>query len=242
MFQVVPEPEFSAWYAALAEPIAEEVATAIDLVASAGAVLAPERLSRLLLWYDGTGSGADLEELGGLTLAPHAQLPAELVRSYLMWQQEVVLCLESTLFQERLAQLEPALGRQALLQVERLKRRLQAARFSGSLGAWRGAGQRAAEPRSDAGGVRAAFLDLLELVGLEPRLALGSGSGLRELAIPNVKPQLRVLFGLDFPAKRLLAILGETLDRSYYGDSVRHAEARWRAYSEQVAQRLAEAP
>ena len=41
MFQVIPEPEFSAWYEALPEPIAEEVTTAIDLVASAGAVLDP---------------------------------------------------------------------------------------------------------------------------------------------------------------------------------------------------------
>ena len=37
MFQVVPEPEFSAWFEALPEPLAEEVATAIDLAATASA-------------------------------------------------------------------------------------------------------------------------------------------------------------------------------------------------------------
>jgi hypothetical protein len=47
-----------------------------------------------------------------------------------------------------------------------------------------------------------------------------------------VQPRLRVLFGLDFPAKRLLAIWGESLDRRYYGDSVKHAEQRWQQYCE----------
>jgi hypothetical protein len=58
---------------------------------------------------------------------------------------------------------------------------------------------------------------------------------LRELCIDNVRPQLRVLFGLDFPARRLIAILGEPLDRRYYGDSVRKAEQRWRQYCENLA-------
>ena len=69
MFQVIPEPEFSAWYEALPEPIAEEVTTAIDLAASAEGLLAPERLSRLLLWFDGTGSGGGVSSgLGTIRL------------------------------------------------------------------------------------------------------------------------------------------------------------------------------
>jgi len=224
MFQVVPEPEFSAWYRALPEPIAEEVTAAIDLVASAGAVLEPERLSRLLLWYDGTGGGASLLGLG-LPFTPQLQASASLMGSYLMWHQEVLSCLESQLFQERLGRLDPEPARRALLLVERLKRQLHAARLSGN-----------------ARGVRELFLDLLALVGLEPKLALGSGSGLRELTIPNVTPELRVLFGLDFPAKRLLAILGEPLDRSYYGDSVKRAEGHWQAYCATRAERLGKSP
>jgi hypothetical protein len=223
MFQVVPEPEFSAWYEALPEPIAEEVTTAIDLVASAGAGLEPERLSRLLLWYDGTGDGTSLARLG-LALVPHLQTSAALMGSYLMWHHEVLLCLESPSFQDRLTRLEHETARRALLLVERLKRQLHAARLAGN-----------------ARGVRELFLDLLELVGLEPELALCSGSGLRELTIDNTRPQLRVLFGLDFPAKRLLAILGEPLSRSYYGDSIRRAEQRWQQYCEGVACRLSEA-
>ncbi len=237
MFQVIPEPEFSAWYEALPEPLAEEVATAIDLAASAVGLLAPEKLSRLLLWYDGTGSGVDLPGLEGLVLGDHPALPLGLARGYLVWHQEVVLCLESQAFQERLGQLEPALAAQALALVERVQRKLQAARLSGSLGVWRPAVQ-----NEEPSGVRAAFLDLMSLMGLEPKRVLGSGSGLRELAITNVEPQLRVLFGLDFPARRLIAILGETLERSYYGDSVRRAERRWQEYCDSMAERRERAP
>jgi hypothetical protein len=238
MFQVVPEPEFEAWYESLSEPLAEEVATAIDLVASASGVLAPERLSRLLLWFDGTGtgSGADLGVPGLTGLAKVPELPAARARAYLTWYEEVLLCLESSLFRERLERLEPALAAQALAQVERLRRKLHAARMSGNWSPWANTAGAPAASTTDPSGVRAVFSDLLRLVGLEPQLVLGSGNGLRELCIENVRPQLRVLFGLDFPGRRLIAILGEALDRRYYGDSVRRAERRWQAYCDDLAE------
>jgi hypothetical protein len=232
MFQVVPEPEFEAWYETLPEPLAEEVATAIDMAASFGGALAPERLSRLLLWFDGTGTG-NSDELGvaGLNrglLERLPEVPLARAQHYLVWQQEVLLALESTAFTQRLAQLDPSRAALALKLVERVKRRLHAARLSGNVSPWRTAGGGQAEP--DPAGVRAAFVELLQLLGLEQQTLLGSGSGLRELCIGNVQPPLRVLFGLDFPAKRLLAILGEPLERRYYGDSVKRAEERWQEY------------
>lgn len=238
MFQVVPEPEFSAWFESLPEPLAEEVATAIDLAASASGGLAPEQLSRLLLWFDGTGSGSGASlGLPGLVLESlerSTTLPVARLRSYLAWHEEVLLCLQSTPFLARLERLEAARAQQALAQVEQLKKKLHAARFSGNYAALR----TAQVTERDALGLRAAFDELMGLVGLEAKLLLGSGSGLRELCIDNVSPQLRVLFGLDFPARRLIAIVGETLDRRYYGDTVRLAEQRWQAY---LARRAVEA-
>lgn len=230
MFQVVPQPEFSAWYEALPEPLAEEVATAIDLAASASGGLEPERLSRRLLWFDGTGTGTT-SELGPAgfprqTPGEAGRASLEQLRSYLSWHDEVLLCLQSAPFAARLERLESAPAEQALALVERLKQKLHAARVSGSFAAWRRAGAIERDPL----GLRASFEQLLALVGLDARLVLGAGSGLRELCIDNVRPQLRVLFGLDFPARRLLAILGEPLDRRYYGDSVRLAEQRWQDY------------
>ncbi|HVY26050.1 MAG TPA: hypothetical protein VHB79_05835 [Polyangiaceae bacterium] len=230
MFQVVPEPEFSAWFEDLPEPLAEEVATAIDLAASAGGGLAPERLSRLLLWFDGTGSGgcesSGLDELARRGLEHATALPVERLRSYLVWHEEVLLCLQSAPFLARLERLEAARAEQALAQVEQLKQKLRAVRLAGSHVVLRAA---AVNERATLS-LRTAFEELLQLAGLEAKLLLGSGSGLRELCIDNVRPQLRVLFGLDFPAKRLIAIVGETLDRRYYGDTVRLAEQRWQAY------------
>jgi hypothetical protein len=229
MFQVVPEPEFAAWFESLPEPLAEEVATAVDLAANVGGLLAPERLSRLLLWFDGTGSGSG-SELGVSGLARHGwpEQSTTLARSYLAWHQEIRLCLEAPAFGERLARLEPKLAAQALRQVERLKRQLRATRVSSTFNAWTHGAP--SSPAAEATGLRGAFLELLGLMGLEPHAVLGSGSGLRELCIDNVQPQLRVLFGLDFPAQRLLAISGEALNRRYYGHTVRHAEQRWQQY------------
>lgn len=238
MFQVVPEPEFEEWYENLAEPLAEEVATAIDLAASTGDLVAPERLSRLLLWFDGTGSGSgpDLGVRGLVTLPGWPELPIARAHSYLQWHQEVLLCLESAPFRERLERLDPARAGLALTQVERLKRKLHATRFAGTWSPWSHGARHGSEAQTkDPSGLRGAFLDLLRLMGLEPETVLGSGSGLRELCIDNVRPQLRVLFGLDFPAKRLIAILGEPLARRYYGDSVRRAEQRWREYCAALA-------
>jgi hypothetical protein len=234
MFEVIPEPEFSAWFEALPDPFAEEVAAAIDLTASTA--LLPQRLSRSLLWYDGTGDGTHpLLDLAGQALQLR-EAPAHRLRDYLSWHQEVVLCLESASFQERLAQLEAPSSELALALVELLKRRLHAARLCTTLNPWH------QEPLSRLGGewagVRQAFDDLLQTMGLASQQVLGCGSGLRELTLSNMRPPLRILFGLDFPAKRLLAILGEALDRRYYGDSVRRAERCWRHYLANQARNL----
>jgi hypothetical protein len=58
---------------------------------------------------------------------------------------------------------------------------------------------------------------------------------LRELAISTINPPLRVIVGIDVPRQRILAILGEPLNRAYYGDSVRLCEQRWREFCESSA-------
>jgi hypothetical protein len=223
MVEILVEPEFSAWVEALPDPFAEEVTAALELTASAGPALAPERLSRLLLWYDGTGTGTELVAgAAGQALALRVA-PGREVGIYLGFHHDVVQCLESEALRQRLARLPDAPAAHALLLVERLKRLLQAARFASSHAPRGGSSW---EP------LRATFAELLGLLGLSTREALGSESGLRELAIRNVRPEFRVLIGLDHGGRRLLAILGETLDRAYYGDSVRRAEKRWRGYLE----------
>jgi hypothetical protein len=221
MFQVVPEPEFEAWYESLPVPLAEEVAAALDLVAAGSELPAPDDVSPLLLWFDGSGPDR------GLALAPG--LPIARAHTFLTWHREVLACLESTAFRERLLGLDGLRLAAALERVERLKRRIHAARLSSSFSPWREPGEPPGPFARDPSGVRAAFLDLLELVGLDARVAL-TQSGLRELSLARTTPRLRVLFGLDLPRRRLIAIWGERLNRRYYGDSVRFAERRWQEY------------
>ena len=83
--------------------------------------------------------------------------------------------------------------------------------------------------------VKGALLELLTLMGLDFKDAPEPPSGLRELTISAANAALRVIVGIDVPKQRILAILGEPLDRAYYGDSVRLCEQRWRAFCESSA-------
>lgn len=321
VFEVVPEPEFSTWFESLAEPEAEQVASALDVIAAVGTVLRPARVSRVLLWYDGTGGKSEdswgrqaetVERLGELGWSAELGIEVdfwEIQRASEEWHDLVSFhvdakrVLESQAFTSRFAKLVDSEATEALLELGRLKERLAAARVQALLRfaaerrrARVAAVQRELRPsfdrivallgqrrepscfnpaglrllRSSAARLFAlspevaaqALVDIAELetrldrarryanddlskmcqsrAALEESLArvlslvgldvLRSESGLRELTITSTSPHLRVLFGLDPVRRRLLAILGEPLIRSYYGDSVRLAERRWAAY------------
>jgi hypothetical protein len=77
---------------------------------------------------------------------------------------------------------------------------------------------------------RETFLLAMRRVGLDAKRVVDAESGLRELTLSEVKPRARVLYAFDVEAQRLLALLGEPLTRTYYGDSVRLAEKLWREH------------
>ncbi len=262
MFEITPTSEFSAWFESLSPELAEEVACALDLLAEAGVALGPSRTSRALLWFDGCGnevpSGSSQGNRplwpreAGLLSPGHtteSQLRSfEDVRELLLWHREVVRCLESTAFRERLARLEPKAAGVALRAVENLKVRLKAVakRIAlqgplprpapahlppSALSALSPREVRILQERfAPENELKQGFFEVLRLVGLEPSQMLNSASGLCELTIPSTEPPLRVLFGLDAPAQRIVVLLGEPLTRSYYGDSVNLAERRWLQY------------
>jgi hypothetical protein len=257
MFEIAPEPEFSAWFESLSESDAEQVAGALEVIANAGTVLRPAQVSRALLWYDGlTGTpaagppdAAYLRSLGlnkeavdeylireGWVAAP-AEEPSALasatadVRELLAWRADITRVFDSEAFRARVAELDPALSAEVADEVERLKDRLRAGRIEMLLRL--GASKRSGKIREIHDAIREPFLRVLALVGIEPRSIERSDAGLRELTITSTSPKLRVLFGLDPAHRRIVAMLGESLTRNYYGDSVRRAEARWAAYCSQ---------
>ena len=246
MFQITPSNEFATWFEALAPEHAEEVACALDLLAEAGVALGPSRTSRALLWYDGCGGGPPTDAWYGLHTGADASRPFEDVRELLLWHREVVRCLDSTAFRERLARLEPQAASLALAAVENLKVRLKAARTRARLRSSTTTFPRSAlatlatlsarearvlaERFAPENELKEPFFEVLRLVGLEPTQVMNSPSGLCELTIASTEPPLRVLFGLDAPGQRIVALLGEPLTRNYYGDSVQLAEQRWLSY------------
>jgi hypothetical protein len=231
MFRLSPQPEFVAWFESLGESEAEEVAAALEVVASAGEALDPPRVSRALLWFDGTGTGAGSLLEGGLELA--VSHSAEALRSMLTWQRELIAALEAEPFGVRLASLSPEVSAEALDTVARLRSELRAwqrevlLRFaSGTVSTERLTSKRAELMQT--------FSSVLELMGFSAGRFIALSNGLRELTIATTNPKLRVLFGVDATAKRLIVLLGEPLTRAYYGDSVRRAEQRWATYQERV--------
>jgi hypothetical protein len=231
MYQIVPEPAFSAWFERLAESAAEDVASALEVVAKAGGALEPARVTRALLWFDGVGSGgASVSlDLRWLSLVDSA----ESARTLVGFERDVLACLDSAAFRERLARLDAERAAQTLARVERLRRRVRAFQreLVLELGASRGPSERLAARKAE---LAEAFEAVLRAAGLAGERLFRSESGLRELTLGEREPPLRVLFGLDATRGKLVAILGEALDRSYYGDSVRFAEARWARYQQSV--------
>lgn len=228
MFEIVPEPEFATWFAALPEPLAEEVATALEVVARAAETLDPPGVSRALLWFDGL---VPLASAGGLVRSGPLALveSSNGLQALLAWQRELVTCLESAAFRARLAKLSEPATEAAFATVERLRSELRAWQKQVVLAA--GAGHwSAVDPRERRDALMRELTEVLALLGLAPGAFIGLANGLRELVVSTTEPKLRVLFGIDAAGKRLVALLGERLDRAYYGDSVRAAEAAWSRY------------
>jgi hypothetical protein len=235
MFELAPEPEFSAWFETLAEPLAEEVVTALEVVARAGETLEPPGVSRALLWFDGTGTpGVARGGSPGLELV--LSQSAEGVRALVAWQRELVSCLDSAAFRHRLEELSAPNAASALASVAELRAEL--GRWQRELFLRLGTGKVSLdvlERRRAA--LKREFSAVLELLSLSPGRFITLANGLRELTLLGTDPALRILFGVDTSVKRLVVLLGEPLTRAYYGDSVRFAEARWASYQERALAR-----
>jgi hypothetical protein len=224
VFEISVTREFERWYEALDAAAAEKVAAELNLLERLGPELDALRASRLLLWFDGL-QGGGLETL-------QLQVSREQLGRLLQHQQEALRCLETPNFLARFLKLEPRQARHGHELIERLRACVRAASMQlllrqGSIGA---AAAPALPQASSLQTVQQALLDVLAFVGLRREDVADTSSGLRELTLGELTPPCRLLYAIDSPRRRILAILGEALDRAYYGDSVRLAERRWRDY------------
>jgi hypothetical protein len=222
MYEITVTQEFEGWFKSLEPTTAEHVATALEVLETAGPALDPVKASPYLLWYDGVAQGARYH--GWTERHLRLRKTAELAQHLALWQKEVVRSLESPAFLARLARLDGAAAQGTLWAIETVKNRIRANKlqiqFLGN--------PKAPVPSADS--VKRGFFEVLAQAGVSPGEVADKSSGLREMTLADLSPAARIIYGIDVPNKRILVILGEPLDRSFYGDSVRLAERKWREY------------
>jgi hypothetical protein len=255
MFEVVVSERFAAWYDNLPEALAEEVTLALDVAAGLGKAIDPARSRQLLLWFDGT-AGQSFAELDG-QLERHAMLlgwgyrMAHCLESATFRERlaeleperarEVLLAVERVqrlLAGIRIMNVLGAVGASASVRLsvsERWLHELLVSERERAVLLSKAAGVEPpgelAPPSEAPAPLYVAVLEALRLAGLSPNTFFDDEqTGLRELSVGAGPWRGRLLCGVDVPGQRIVAILGERLDRAYYGDSVKFAEAYFREY------------
>jgi len=226
MLELVTTEAFAEWFAALDDAAAEDVATALDLASELGPERTPPGSRELLLWFEhpcvadfafANALAWELEEWGAF-------------RGY---AERVLAKLESPRFVARLAHLRGSESARVLKAVQRI-RRLADPRSRWALHVVRsrfGSSELAREEDATSE-LRRLYFEVLEAAGFALTDPPVPARALYELSRRAPGPAFRLLYGVDAARGVGLVVLGERLDRSYYGDSVRRAERLWREFLE----------
>ena len=240
MLDLVTIDAFATWFQALAAGPAEDVAATLEVIVQLGTRAEAPGSSDALLWYEHPS-------LSQVSWPPFRDIEKRVSPELLNFTQEwgrfhgyvkrVVKHLESAAFVARLARLSSKEAAVVAAAVERIKRiaktrLLGVSEFGakGHLNPFRSPSEfqiRALARFVDVSEVRAAYLQALAAAGFEVVDLPPHPAALREIALRSTPPGLRLLYGIDQKRNRGLVVLGEWLDRSFYGDSVRRAEALW---------------
>jgi hypothetical protein len=235
MFEVRTTDEFAAWFAALEDDPAEDIATALTTIEKLGPLNAAPGSSEWLLWYD------------------HPEAPQFVVSddwtSFHDAAKEVVSHIEAPAFAQKLSALPREQAGQLFLAIERLRTATAVGR--------RGLAMMVASAAARAGRAVDPYATLrraYQVVGAASGLAMSdlplNSSALRELTVPLSPADLRgadfsryrILYGVDLRREVALVVLGERLDRNFYGDTVRRAERVWQQFLQSNAEARDPAP
>jgi hypothetical protein len=211
MLELFTTDEFAAWFAALEDDAAEDVATAMETVQELGPSRPAPDSSEWLLWYEHRD-------------APEFVL-ADDWTSFQESTKELVSRLESPAFAKKLRALPREEAGKVMLAVERLK----------MASAWRRRGLAMLVAACGGGGdadamLRQVYRTVASATGLVAGDVAVHSSALRELTVRSRASRFRVLYGVDLRRDVALAVAGERLDRSFYGDSVRRAQRVWQQF------------
>ncbi|HSY24150.1 MAG TPA: hypothetical protein VK841_18615 [Polyangiaceae bacterium] len=237
MLDLLTTDAFAAWFSGLAEIPAEDVAATIEVIAQLGAGTEAPGSSELLLWYEHPSVASrglpDIVE----RLAPEVVKFANEYGRFNGYVRRVIRHLESAPFVARLSRLsaeDTAKVADALCRIRRLATTrmlsifdLQARRRLWPYGSPSPSAITACARLVDPSEVREWYYAALAAAGFEVVDVPSHTAALREITLRTTAPGLRILYGIDAAKNRGLIVVGEWLDRSFYGDSVRLAEALW---------------
>jgi hypothetical protein len=232
MLKMLTSDLFAEWFAALGDQAAEDVATALDVIEQLGPAQAPPGSRESLLWY---------EHPVVSRFHPKGSLAWD-VKDSLAWDVEAWGCfrdyakqvlaqLESARFTARLSRLGPREAITVLGVIRQLKRvtdpRL---RWTLKLSGDPFGVTAKVLPEDACTEVRRLYFEALVAAGFEVVDVPAHSLALREFSRRAPAPAFRLLYGVDVERETALVVLGEWLDRSFYGDSVRRAERLWKQF------------
>jgi len=220
MLQVMTTEEFARWFASLDDACAEDVAAALDVIEQLGPDRAAPGSRESLLWYEHP-SVARFDEANPIAYALEAW------GEFRDYARQLLAKLESPRFVSRLERLPPAQAAAALQAVQRIKGATDPRSFWTRMLHAPRARARDADVTDARATLRSAYFAALEAAGFQATDVPAHSRALRELARREPAPAFRVLYGVDVGRETALFVLGERLGRSFYGDSVRRAEATW---------------
>jgi hypothetical protein len=224
MLELLTTEHFATWFAALDDVAAEDVATALDVIGELGPERAPPGSRESLLWYE----HASVAHFG---LNDALAWDLEAWGAFRDYAKQVLARLESPRFTARLARLASAEAARVLKIIRRIRHATDPRlRWALELAGDPAAAAAPVRPENAGSQVRRLYFEVLEAAGFAVTDAPVHSRALREFSRRAPAPAFRLLYGVDAEQKRALVVLGEWLDRSYYGDSVRRAERLWHGF------------
>ncbi len=235
VIQLLTTDDFAEWFNALDDGAAEAVASTLEVIAELSPRAEAAGSSEWLLWYEHPGVSSEIPGVGsGQSWPPAASNFLNTWGCFLGYVKRIITHLESPQFVARLDRL-PADDAAA---VAAAVRRIRAASKARTRRLYEFMGGRS--PARIHGAALGRFVDLTEIrqAYFEALAAAGfavvdvpaRSQALREIALRTRAPGLRILYGIDVRRSCGLVVVGEWLDRSFYGDSVRRAEQAWRRF------------
>ena len=241
MLELLTTEAFSEWFSRLETDAAEDVATALEVIAELGPEQAPPGSSEALLWYEHASVsrfGVPISRLGLIasrfgSIASTDSLARDLEAwgAFREYVKRVLDQLESARFMRRVTHLGSTEANRVLRAIRSIRVAADPRlRWALKLARDQDTEAEAVRPENACAEVRRLYFEALEAAGFAVTDVPAHSLALREFSRRTPAPAFRLLYGVNAEQRTALVVLGEWLDRNYYGDSVRRAERLWREF------------